>query len=661
MKNTKTEMSARNALLVLITCIVLWTTILSIGLITKLNHFGFDAIDLGIYTQVFHYTSQGELFQFTIHPHSYLGDHFELFILLLAPLYRLWTGPEILLILQALALALGAIPLWFLAGRLLTRRWSWIVVGMYLLYPILFNISFFEFHILPFAIPLLLWLFYLYYRKKFWWFVIVMLLALSVREDVALVVGLFGVLAFVERRSWRWVLTPIAMAGAWFIAALNITGYLNESGGYKFVALYSWLGETPGEIVRTALTKPWLPLGQIFSFNNLLLILGLTLPLAGLPLLRWKYYIPTIFVALQLFLAPFSATILLETHYTSLLIPFIFISLVFSLSKQNAWQRQTLTWLQNLKPLPVVLLIAAVVYSFITLSPVSAIYTEPGTNEEYQAHVDIKQAMADEISSEQSVVSGFDMLPALADRDRLYSIHYAFLGHRQYSEVPFEIPRPITSVIFDATDFLVFQIQAQAILSYDRYYADGAERIRNLITENDLQPLSVADSMVHFGTGTQTPIELYDTDTIPDVGATLTNVSLDNALTLVAWEEHSDYQPDIRSGQLVPLSLYWLPQQQLTVDYSLELRLVDQDGGLAYHKYYPLGYGLWPTSGWTAERSVQTNYWFVIPDAYPLSDYTLQLQVVSIDGYMTLDALRSTTIHISDTVPLGPAIPITLE
>lgn len=649
------------ALWLLLGCVVLWTGIVSVATISKLHHFGFDAIDLGIYTQVFHDTAQGDLFQFTIHPHSYLGDHFELFILVLAPLFKLWPSPEILLILQALGIALGIIPLWFLARKILSARWSWIVVGMYALYPMLFNISFFEFHILPFAIPLLLWLFYLYYSKKFFPFVLVMLLTLTVREDVALVVTMFGILALIERRSWKWILTPIIVGGAWFITAMKITGYLNQSGGYKFVALYSWLGDTPGEILKTVITKPWLPLGQIVSFNNLLLILGLTLPLAGLPLLRWKYYIPIALVALQLFLAPFSATINLETHYTSLLIPFIFIALVFALSKQNAWQQQALHWLQQLKPLPAVLLIAAIAYSFVTLSPISALYSQPGINREYPAQIGIKQAMVDTVAPAEPVVAGFDVLPQLANRDRIYSLHYAFLGHRQYSEVPLDIPRPITSVIFDATDFLVYQVQAQGILSYDRYYETGAKRIRTLIDGNNLVPISVADSMVQYGPGSVSNITLYTLDATPDTRATMTSISLDNSLTLMAWQRSSDYTPEVKHGQLVPLTFYWLPQQDLSEDYMLELQLAATDGSITYHKYYPLGYGLWPTSSWTVGQLVQTNYWFVIPDEFPLSDYTLQFQVVSLQGYMTLDALRSTSVHISESDPLGPIIPLTLE
>ncbi len=641
--------------------ILLWTLVVGYAAVQKYHAFGFDAIDLGIYTQVFHDTAEGHLFQFTIHPHSYLGDHFELFILALTPFYMLWRGPEVLLILQALAVASAAIPLFILARRVLNGRWAWAIAGIYLLYPVIFNISFFEFHILPFAIPLLAWLFYLYYRKRFAGFVILALLALTVREDVALVIGMFGILALIEKRSWRWILTPIILAGVWFLTAMQLTGYLNQSGGYKFVELYSWLGNTPGEIIKTAITKPWLPLRQIVSLNNLLLILGMALPLAGLPLLYWRYYIPAALIALQLFLMPLSVSIVMETHYTSLLIPFIFIAAIFGLSRPSRIRNRIMHLLKPLSPLPAVLLGAAVLYSFVTLSPVSSIYAKPDINGENSATISIKRNIIESVRPTDAVVSGFDTLPALATRDRIYSLHYAFLGHRQYSDVPFEISLPIQRVIFDATDFIVYQFQAQNILSYTKFYNEGADRIRDLIMDNDLSVTTAADSVLQFSSGELPATTLVTTDATLPKDATVVDASLGNTLAMRAWSPNTTYQPPLNTGQLVPLQLYWMPEQKTDTDYVLDLQLLDSDGTLAYHKYYPLGYGLWPTSTWEVGEIVQTNYWFVVPDNFPLDHYTLQLQVTSLEGYMTLDSQRSTAMHISADEHIGPAIPITLE
>ena len=77
----------------------------------KYYNFGYNAIDLAIFNQVFYNTSIGDVFAMTIHPHSYLGDHFGLIILLLTPIYMLFRSPVVLLILQTIIIALSAWPL----------------------------------------------------------------------------------------------------------------------------------------------------------------------------------------------------------------------------------------------------------------------------------------------------------------------------------------------------------------------------------------------------------------------------------------------------------------------------------------------------------------------------------------------------------------------
>src|SRR5207253_752685 len=81
------------------------------------HSFGFD---LGLFDQVFWNTTQGRLLESTMSqaipvPHSLLGDHFSPVFLLFVPLYLVFPHPETLLVIQTLALALGAWPVYLLA------------------------------------------------------------------------------------------------------------------------------------------------------------------------------------------------------------------------------------------------------------------------------------------------------------------------------------------------------------------------------------------------------------------------------------------------------------------------------------------------------------------------------------------------------------------
>lgn len=84
-----------------------------------------------------------------------LGDHFSPIVALLGPIYAMFPGVEVLLIGQAMLLAVGVVPLVFWAAREL-RTTSTIVVALsYGLAGGLAHAAGFDFHEIAFAVPLL--------------------------------------------------------------------------------------------------------------------------------------------------------------------------------------------------------------------------------------------------------------------------------------------------------------------------------------------------------------------------------------------------------------------------------------------------------------------------------------------------------------------------
>ena len=94
----------------------------------KYDNFLYNALDLGIYSQVFESFRSGNHWYSSIQQSSYLGDHFEPFILALLPFYLLIPHPKTLLILQTIFLALPAIPIFFIAKTVFRNQESGIRV-----------------------------------------------------------------------------------------------------------------------------------------------------------------------------------------------------------------------------------------------------------------------------------------------------------------------------------------------------------------------------------------------------------------------------------------------------------------------------------------------------------------------------------------------------
>src|SRR5215471_10992395 len=84
-----------------------------------------------------------------------LGDHFHPILVVLAPAYRLFPGPDTLLVAQAALLASSVVPVARLAGRRLGAAAGAGVGTAYSLSWGVVNAAAFEFHEVAFAVPLL--------------------------------------------------------------------------------------------------------------------------------------------------------------------------------------------------------------------------------------------------------------------------------------------------------------------------------------------------------------------------------------------------------------------------------------------------------------------------------------------------------------------------
>jgi uncharacterized membrane protein len=74
--------------------------------------------DLGIYDQVVWNTAQGRILAYSAEPAPgsvFLATHLQLILVLLAPLYWVWSDARLLIVAQTVVIALGAWPLYDLA------------------------------------------------------------------------------------------------------------------------------------------------------------------------------------------------------------------------------------------------------------------------------------------------------------------------------------------------------------------------------------------------------------------------------------------------------------------------------------------------------------------------------------------------------------------
>jgi len=610
---------------ILFTAIIFYIVFFSWFCFWKYTNFGYNGLDLAIYNQVFYKSAHGQLFGLTIHPHSYLGDHFEIFIILLLPFYYLFQSPLTLLILQTIFLASCAWPIFLLVKKNLNEKVGLFVAILWLVNPFVQNINLFEFHLLPFVLFFLFWAFYFFQEKKFWPFLIFVFLSLLVREDVALVIFGFFLLALMEKRAWRWRLVPLIFSLSWLIMATKLTGYFSGLGQYKFLYYYSWLGQTTGEIIKNFFANPTLVLSHLLNWQNFLFIFGLLMPFGYLVIFKAKYLLLAILPALQIMLASENSLVALKTHYSALFLFGLFIALVFELKKilEKTQPNKLEKWLGREKLLLFGLLLTINLYGFFTLGPVLGIFK----NNFNKKDVALKKSLTASISPADNLAASFAFLTPLSSRQNLASLHYAYIGKQQFSDIPYQLPENTEKILADTSEIIDYPF-----IFPEQQDDKSHQNIKNFIEKNNFQPVLVQDSYVLWEKNAVAPFKLYEINPALEEDINLSNLRLTDNLSLLGW------QGKLNNGQL-PLSFYFKTSAKITADYHLRLAVLNEKKTVIYQKDYALAYGLYPSSAWPIGDLIKINYNFWLPQK--LSDnQEISFQLFTKTGFLTLNEIR---------------------
>jgi uncharacterized membrane protein len=259
-------------------------------LCSSLRHalFQSTAWDLGIFDQAIYLISQGKSPISSFLGFHIMGDHASGIFYILALFYKIYPDVHWLLAVQAIALAVGALPVWSLARLAgLELKQAQVIAAVYLFYPVVFNLNLFDFHPEVIALPAILWAILAARLSQPLQFCVAIILILSCKGVLALTVVAMGVwLLVLERETLlgkRRVRIAIAffaiiVGTVWFLMVTQaiIPGFKGaESGG---VGRYAYLGNSVLEIAANLLLKPGLVLSKLLSIDSFKYLFLLVLP-----------------------------------------------------------------------------------------------------------------------------------------------------------------------------------------------------------------------------------------------------------------------------------------------------------------------------------------------------------------------------------------------
>lgn len=313
--------------------------------LAEVRHLAFwsGRFDLGNLTQAVWSTAHGQFLSVTDlqgRQISRLGAHFDPIVAALAPLWRLWPNPALLLTLQATAVAAGAIPVFMLARKHLRSEWAALGFALvYLLYPPTQWLVVDDFHPVALATPLLLAGFWFLDEDRLLPFGVAAGLACLTKEHIGFTVAAIGLWYAVSRHRRRAGIA-IALIGAAIsvLAIAVVVPHFAPGGGSPFQIRYAGVGGSPGGIAHTTLAHPGRIAAALADARDLRYLLHLLLPLAFLPILGASAALTALPELALNMLSDTPTQASIHFHYTAGLIPGLVAGTIFGTARLQTWR-----------------------------------------------------------------------------------------------------------------------------------------------------------------------------------------------------------------------------------------------------------------------------------------------------------------------------------
>lgn len=303
-----------------------------IGVIKAWQHHSFQtcAYDLGIYANVIWNTAHGNLFYSAIENQNYLGDHFSLYFVFLAPLAHVVDASKMMLMMQCVGIGLAGVAVYRLTRRIAPSEAGWAPLALTLLFlcnPYLGEVSRFDAHPIALAIPLFLWMMLFVEEERYLGVCVLAVLAPTIEETLLPPLVVSGLYLAARHRRTR--------AGGLLIAALAMAFFAMELRWWMPLAIdrtdiahatrYANLGDTLPEVFANIARNPLLLIQELVTPPaKMWTCFSLLASAAFLPVLAPRQWLLIAAPLVSVIVSCSDHQYMLVDQYSSTTLPFLF-------------------------------------------------------------------------------------------------------------------------------------------------------------------------------------------------------------------------------------------------------------------------------------------------------------------------------------------------
>ena len=325
-----------------------WTAVLFFIVRGAYAEYRVGRFDLGNMVQAVWSTAHGRPLEIT---YASTGDqvlrlagHADPFLVLLTPVWLIWPSALALALTQIVVVALGALPVFWLARRHSgSERLAALLALVYLAYPWVATSAAAAIHPVTFAITFLLFCVWYLDCERLVPFVVFALLAMSTGELMGIPIAALGVWFALARRRPRAGAALTVLGIAWTALAIYVIVPASAGHNSMFYGFYDKVGGSPQGVLRTALTDPLTILGALTERSDIAFLIWLGLPLLFLFLLTPGLAAVALPPLLANALSDFRSMTDPRYHNVAAIVPFLVAATVLTVARLSESRRALAT------------------------------------------------------------------------------------------------------------------------------------------------------------------------------------------------------------------------------------------------------------------------------------------------------------------------------
>lgn len=520
----------------------------------------------------------------------------------LSPFLLIWNDPRIFPLVKTIGLAASGLFLY----KIVRSKHPGLALCFLLSYYLnsaLSEIALLELRRIPLAMPFLALALYALSTKKRRLMVISLFIALLAKENMAIIVVMFGIYLLVVERDWQWGGGLIILGIVWTALVLFIANPFFDPGkiekasssvnGYRGLNYFDAWGDTLPEIVGNIIRQPVLAFNRMFDVEGLQALWRVFLPLGFiLPLLSMTWFLLVVPTISYMLLSSQPAMHRLGDWYLSGVLPILFAAIGNGLAKRPYRQAKWLT---------AVLLTATLIgYARFSYLPLG---------KKFKPH------LYTITEHDRLAVNILDTIPADVQlvTQSAYSPHLAF---REIIDIYPWVPEDE-----DMVDYYFLDRQANF---YPFGEIERNEVIDNLLVE-PTKIIEIEADGIYLIRNNGDSLPAFPINQVAEEAIRLDRVEVAPADEYGFYQNTTEIPISLNPDQTIRVTLYWEAIAAPQAERTVSVRVAAPDGGLlAQHDMKPSN-GARPTSWWQPGWKLRDIYYLTIAPTAASGSATLDI------------------------------------